>query len=67
MLRERLVNTVTSLGSLEAPIVKDEYTKNSLQGCVSKVAVLSQSLKCLVPLSVLLIVLFAFYLSVEVV
>lgn len=67
MLRERLVNTVTSLGSLEAPIVKDEYTKKSLQGCVSKVAVLSQLLKCLVPLSMLLIVLFAFYLYVEVV
>uniref|UniRef100_A0A164X1L4 Kinesin-like protein n=1 Tax=Daucus carota subsp. sativus TaxID=79200 RepID=A0A164X1L4_DAUCS len=36
MLRERLVNTVTSLGSSEAPIVKDECTKNSLHGCISK-------------------------------
>ncbi|KAL8096263.1 hypothetical protein AgCh_037283 [Apium graveolens] len=67
MLRERLVKTVTSLGSSEAPTVKDEYTKSSLQGCVSKVAVLSQLLNCLVPLSMLLIVLFAFYLYVEVV
>lgn len=63
MLRERLVNTVTSLGSSEAPTVKDEYTKNSLHGCVSKVAVLSQLLRCLVPLFMLLIVLLALYRS----
>ena len=66
MLRERLVNTVTSLKLSGAPTLKDEYTKNSLHGCISKVAVLSQLLRCLVPLSMLLIVFFALCFSFEV-